>query len=306
MPGLWFGSLGLRIQSDMGRVGARGVGHSSLCVGLGALKAFSKSGRAGRFGAARHVVGPACNSASSTSSKPAARRAARLNGPRSRGAPWAWPVGHRSRSGPGRARGTQVAIPVVAHRHMTDFVAQDDVQDRGRIRVSCGQQFVAHRRRSIQSACLERARHQRQPRQRIVAGLFGHLPQAVVRREVAVVVAQCLQVRPQQLEVQRLLACHANPLPVERDWQSVKAPDHIQRQVDGIELDMGQRMDQHRAALRRRRRAALEGIETYQGRAFGPAGDAGCISTHGVGSERDGCGEALRVARCLARRHQRR
>ena len=103
-----------------------------------------------------------------------------------------------------------------------------------------GLESSVDRRRGIQSARLQGARHQRQPRQQVVPGLVCHFPQAVMGREIAVVVAQRLQVRTQKLEVQGLLARDADPLAVERLGHAGEAPDDVQRQVDGVEFDVRQ------------------------------------------------------------------
>jgi hypothetical protein len=57
------------------------------------------------------------------------------------------------------------------------------------------------------------------------------MAQVVVRREVAVAVAQRRQVLAQQREVVRLLGRHP-PVEVERPRHAVEAPGRVQRQVD--------------------------------------------------------------------------
>jgi hypothetical protein len=86
--------------------------------------------------------------------------------------------------------------------------------------------------------------------------VFSHIShRTVVRGEVTVVVAQALQVIVQQGEVLRFLECHPHPVAVEVRRHPGKAPDGVQREVDGVELDVADRVDQCGAACHGERRA---------------------------------------------------
>ncbi len=157
--------------------------------------------------------------ASSASEKPAARRASTIE--------------RSARAGRCMARGelrvrldrieatrvAEPAEPAVADRDVADLVVQDAVDDRGAGRVAGAEQLRLDRRRGVEPARLERARHQRDARQHVAARAFGHLPQRRMRREVAVREAEPVQVVAQQREVQRLLARDAGPVAVERVGQ---------------------------------------------------------------------------------------
>jgi hypothetical protein len=82
----------------------------------------------------------------------------------------------------------QPAVPVVADRHMADFVAQDHVEDLDGTQAAGAHlpQLVLDLRRGVQPARFQRARHQRHAREHVAGGLLAHQPQAVVRIEVAV------------------------------------------------------------------------------------------------------------------------
>jgi hypothetical protein len=164
---------------------------------------------------------------------------------------------------------------MVAHGHMADLVAQDDVDDLGTARIAGRQQLGPDPRRRVQAARFQRAWHQRQARQQVVARAARHLPQAVVRGKVAIGMAERGQVVAQQLEVQRLLARHAQPLAIEGIGQPGKAPADVQRQVDGIQLDVRQCMQQGGAPQRAGHRALFELRVRHLHGPVGAAGDAG-------------------------------
>ncbi|SPA24237.1 hypothetical protein CBM2637_A120197 [Cupriavidus taiwanensis] len=199
----------------------------------------------------------------------------------------------------------QPAVPMVADGDVADLVAQDDVDDgRGGMVAGAGQPR-AHRRRRVEPARLERARHQRHARQYVAGGLVGHLPQAVVGREIAVGGAERGEMVGQQREVVRLFIGHAQPVAVIRGRHAGKAPGRVQRQVDGIELDMAQRVDHRRASGRGLQRAApLDVLGRHQGRPCRSARDR----VGGPGMDRlarfqGGIGQRHHMAIKCARRH---
>src|SRR5690606_40966482 len=63
----------------------------------------------------------------------------------------------------------------------------------------------------------------------------GHFPQPVVRRHVAIRVAQGFQVPPQHAEVQGLFTGHPRPIAVKGIGHARKPPQDIQREVDRSE-----------------------------------------------------------------------
>ena len=155
---------------------------------------------------------------------------------------------------------------------MADFVLQDDVQNRHRTQVARLFQLGLDRRCGVQATRLQGARHQGHTGSHVVSGGLGHAPQAVVGVEIAVVMAQRLQVLAQQREVQGLFARHLQPVAVELFGQAVKAPDRIQRQIDRIELDVADRMQQRGAASQREGRPARHLVGRHQPGQGGAAG----------------------------------
>ena len=63
--------------------------------------------------------------------------------------------------------------------------------------------------------------------------------------------AQVLEMFAQQAEVQRFFGRHTQPVAVVVLGHAGKAPHRVQRQVDGVELDVADRVQQRGAALRR-------------------------------------------------------
>ena len=84
----------------------------------------------------------------------------------------------------------------------------------------------------------------------VVRGFFAQRPQALVGRVVAIVMALRLQVRAQQAEVLGFFGGHAQPVEIESARHAIEAPDGIEREVDGVELDVRNSMQQHGAPLR--------------------------------------------------------
>ena len=76
---------------------------------------------------------------------------------------------------------------------MANFIAQDDVQNIGAGGIAVAAQFTLDVRRHVESARFQQARHQRHARERVVRGFFGHFPEAGMRREIAIVLAQAAQ-----------------------------------------------------------------------------------------------------------------
>jgi hypothetical protein len=130
---------------------------------------------------------------------------------------------------------------------MADLVALDDGEDLDHAQIIRGPELVDDQRRGIEPARFQHARHQRHAHQRVVRGFQRHVPQPVVRGEVAVGMAQRRQMPVQQIEMQRLLVRHPQPVGVIRRRHAGKAVGGVERQVDRVEFDMRQRMNQRGA-----------------------------------------------------------
>jgi len=81
------------------------------------------------------------------------------------------------------------------------------------------------------------------------------------------------------------LGRHAQPVEVIRPRHAREAPDRVQRQVDGVELDVADRVDQDGAPLGRGGRAAPDLRVGQEERPFGVAGqlvsgDGGCVKCY--------------------------
>ncbi|MNN20467.1 hypothetical protein D3C81_1337480 [compost metagenome] len=132
---------------------------------------------------------------------------------------------------------------------MCNLLAQDHFQHVSGFTVADVAQFVDHAWGHVQPTRFQHARHQRHACQTIVRGLLAHFPQAVVRREIGVLMAVCQQALAQQHEVARFVVGAAHPVGMERRRQTAEAVHRVPGQVDRIELDMGDGVDERRAPL---------------------------------------------------------
>ena len=110
--------------------------------------------------------------------------------------------------------------------------------------VARGAQSLDHAGGDVQAPGLQHPRDQGHAHQRVVGGAPRHLPEPVVGGKVPVVVAQIEQALTHQAEVLGLLGRHLHPVRVERSRQGAEALDGVPGQVDGVEFDMGDRVDQ--------------------------------------------------------------
>ena len=176
---------------------------------------------------------------------------------------------------------------------MADFIGQDAVQDLGAVRVARRSKLGTDAGVGVQAARLQGAGDEGHAGEAVAGGFLGHVPQAVVGGEVAIVRAQALQVFAQQGEVLGLLGRHAQPVAVVVGGQAGEAPDGVEREVDGVELDVGDGVQQRGPAFAAARVApghAVGGQQFGAGRAARQEG-AGCIRLQA------GCGVDEQVAR---------
>ena len=78
----------------------------------------------------------------------------------------------------------------------------------------------------------------------------------------------------EQAKVLALFLRNSQPVVIKLIGHVRKAPNHIQGKIDGVELDVGQRVNQHRAPFKRMHatKAQLRGWHEFD---RGSAGDAG-------------------------------
>ena len=156
---------------------------------------------------------------------------------------------------------------------MANFFGQDDVQDLTRAMVAHADQLVFHPRRGVQATGLHGAGHDANARQHIGLRALGHVPQSVVGGEITVVKSHAHQVVAQQGEMLCFLLRDAHPVGVKSIRQAGKAPDSVQRQINRVELDVGDRVHQHGAAFQGGHRLGLELCMGHQ-HGLGPSAGA--------------------------------
>ncbi len=139
-----------------------------------------------------------------------------------------------------------------AHGDMPDFVVKDSFQDARAALIVGFSHPIQHQRGDVEPPRFEQHGNNGEPRGDIVPGLVRRLPKTTVRRQGAVVAAQCAQVPIEQDEMHRLVRRDREEIAHEGLAHFRAEPaSHVQRQVYGDEFDMGQRMEQRDPASQR-------------------------------------------------------
>ena len=149
---------------------------------------------------------------------------------------------------------------------MADLVVVDHLQDGGARRVAEAVEPRDHRRCHVEAARLEHQRNHGEPRQRVVRCRLRCLPQPVMRREIAIGGTEFGEAGGHQRVVLRLLCGHGNPIVVEpaRQRPIGEAGDEVPGEVDGVELDMRERVEQRDAPGDRAAGTALRHVPWWE------------------------------------------
>ena len=134
---------------------------------------------------------------------------------------------------------------------MAHFVAVNHVQHAAGFRIAALFHLRAYPRRNVQPARFQYARHQRHAQQRVVGGFIRHVPQMVVRLEIAVIKAESAQPFAHQAEMVHLFLRHPHPVAHKLKRQRTETVCRVQSQIDGVELDMRNRVQHRRIAFGR-------------------------------------------------------
>ncbi len=174
--------------------------------------------------------------------------------------------------------------PALADRDVADLVLEHDLQDVGGRVVTDGAQLRDHRRRHVEAARFQHQRDHGVAGQRIIHRLGRRLPQPVMGRQRAVARAERLQPVGQQQEVLGLLVGHPHPIvDVGARKPGVREAGHgVPGEVDGVQLDVGESVQQRDPSGRRLGDLALLHRPRRQQRRLGwPRGAIGKL--HGAG-----------------------
>ncbi len=134
---------------------------------------------------------------------------------------------------------------------MPNLLGQDDFQTGNAGLIADAAQTLDHAGSNVKAARLEHAWHQRHAHQRVVCGLFGHVPEPVVGRQITIAGAQFIESLTQYPEMPRLVESDAEPVDLKGCWHVGEAQCGIERKVDRVELDVRNRMKQGDATLDR-------------------------------------------------------
>ena len=156
--------------------------------------------------------------------------------------------------------GTEEAEPFGADRHMLLLVLVDHVENRGAVLVARLAHLCPQGGRHIEASGFQNERHHGEPRGQIIAGVVGCLPQSVMGGDVAVIRTQRTKTFTHQVEMLGFFEGDLHPAIEEalRHGGRGEAGDDIQRQIGGVEFDMGDGVQERDPPVRRMQRTALD------------------------------------------------
>lgn len=166
---------------------------------------------------------------------------------------------------------TQPSVPMVADGHMSNLIAQDDVENLHGSKVPGSGQSVLHRRGRVQAPSLQGPGHQGHPGRDVEGRFDHHGPQSIVGVEVSIVAIQRVQMNRQQLKMMGLFCGDSQPVDVISRGQIRKTPDSVQSQVDRIEFNVRYGMQQGSSTIAREWAAAWHLCGWHQQRPSGSA-----------------------------------
>ena len=140
--------------------------------------------------------------------------------------------------------------PAHSRGDMADLVAIDMAQDLGTLDIADPLEPSRHLRSHVEPACFEHQRHNGEAREQVICGRGGGFPQSVMSRQVAIARVEICEPTGQQFEMAGFLGGDADPVVEEVARQSLAGGpgNQVPSQVDGVELDMGEGVDQRHAA----------------------------------------------------------
>src|SRR5688572_16868078 len=145
----------------------------------------------------------------------------------------------------------EVMEPARTGGDVADLVAVDALEDSGAVFVAGAAEIGDGGGRHVEAARLQDQRNNGQAGEQVVRRFRRRLPQAVMGRQVAILRAQLDQARLQQREMDRLFLADLHPV-IEKGTRRVggtEARNDVPGEVDGVELDMRQRVQQRDALL---------------------------------------------------------
>jgi len=132
---------------------------------------------------------------------------------------------------------------------MTDLIVVNDAEGRSAFFVARRLQFFDHAWGHIEPARFEHQRGQRQAGGQIVLGVLCGHPQTIVCGEIAVDSSQICKSFHYEKKMTGLICTHAYPIANEGGPGVVgygrvaaKSGEKVERQINGVELNMGHRM----------------------------------------------------------------
>lgn len=164
-----------------------------------------------------------------------------------------------------------------ARSDVANFIVKNATQDAGAALIAGLLHPLDRQRCNVQPARFEHHRHNREPGGDIVAGIMRGPPQAIVGRQGAILAAHGPQMPVEQREMHRFISGDFQKIANESlAHPGSKPARHIEREVNGDEFDMGERVEQRDPALERLSAAAARHVtRREQLRVTGPSGPSG-------------------------------
>lgn len=135
----------------------------------------------------------------------------------------------------------KVPVPAVADRDMTDFVAQNHIENFDRLVIARCCESPANAWRDIEATGFHDPRNERHAGENVSAGGFRHVPKSIVGGIASIRVSVFGKIPGEESEMAGLFGCDAEPVAIVLRRHVAKSIAGVECEVNGIEFEQLQR-----------------------------------------------------------------